>query len=172
MRDELASRAIEQKVLSYLFEYEQEQHGYMPKLNESDFHYFGQTFELFQKLYNSEDQKLDSATVYTRGDESKINDILRTSVSPSEIDSLYDNLKDLSHRRKLLYFTKMVDGAIQSDETIKEKIIDSYNRYNYPFPSNIYEFFKNKNWRDYIEEFTKWENKIMELYKNENYKIK
>src|SRR6056297_1075028 len=122
MRDELASRAIEQKLLSYLLEYDNSHDEYMPKLSPSDFHYFKQTYQQFDKLYTEEE--LNSATAYTRCDETKINDIMRATVSPAEIESLYDNLKDLANRRRLLGFTKQVEGAIQSDESIREQIVD------------------------------------------------
>lgn len=128
MREELASRAIEQKVLSYLLEYPEEQVEYLPRLSTSDFHYFQNTYELYQKIYDS-DESLASPTIYSRGDESKVNDIMRTSVSPGEINSLVDNLKDLSNRRKLLSFTKQVEGAIQSKESIRNKVLDLENQF-------------------------------------------
>lgn len=122
--DELANRAIEQKVLSYLLEYEEEQAEYWPKLHRSDFYHFQDTYDLYSRLSESKDEDLDSATVFNRGDENRINDIMRTSVSPGEIDSLISNLKDLSTRRKLYTFTKQIEGAVQSDTSIKEKIVE------------------------------------------------
>ncbi len=109
---------------------------------------------LIQSLNNFLEEDISYRKSYK--DEEGNTQVFKEKVSPKE---------RYQQNKKLMDLTEI-------PEYIKEKIIDSYNRYNYPFPSNIYEFFKNKNWRDYIEEFTKWENKIMELYKNENYKIK
>ena len=125
--DELASRAIEQKVLSYLLEYGEATTEYIPQLSPADFYHFQGTYELFEDLF--EEESLDSPTVYNRGEENEVNDIMRTSVSPGEIDSLIDNLKDLSNRRKLLSFTKEIEGAIQSQESIQDKIIDLEDKF-------------------------------------------
>ena len=125
--DELASQAIELKVLSYLLEYDDSTTKYIPQLNPSDFYHFQDTYELFENLF--EEGGLDSPTVYNRGDETRVNDIMRTSVSPGEIDSLVGNLKDLSNRRKLFRFTKEIEGAIQSQDSIQDKIVDLEDKF-------------------------------------------
>jgi 5'-3' exonuclease len=48
--------------------------------------------------------------------------------------------------------------------TIRDRIIDAYNNYNFPPPSNIYQFFKKYNMRGFLEDFSKVESKLLELY--------
>ena len=49
-------------------------------------------------------------------------------------------------------------------QTIKGRIIDAYNNYTFPPPSNIYQFFKKYNMRGFLEDYNKVEGKLMELY--------
>jgi 5'-3' exonuclease len=49
-------------------------------------------------------------------------------------------------------------------QTIKGRIIDAYNSYTFPPPSNIYQFFKKYNMRGFLEDYNKVEGKLTELY--------
>lgn len=49
-------------------------------------------------------------------------------------------------------------------QTIKNRVCDAYNDYTFPPPSNIYQFFKKYNMRGFLEDFTKVESKLLELY--------
>jgi len=116
---EHASKAIEMKILSYLLEYPDQQHEYMPQLSVDDFYHHKEIFKLYKKLYNEE--KLNSATVFSRTD-GEISDIMRTSVSPTQIESLYDNLCDKADRRRLFKLTKEIQGVIESEDSVKGQI--------------------------------------------------
>ena len=48
--------------------------------------------------------------------------------------------------------------------TIQDRIGDQYDNYTYPPPGNIYQFFKKYNMRGFLEDFTKVESKLLELY--------
>ncbi len=120
---ETASKALEKKVLSYLIEYPDEQHEYMPRLTVEDFYHNKQIFRLYKELYESDDDSLDSATLYSRTD-GGVTDIMRTSVNPAEIDSLFDNLRDLRKRRELIRLSKEIEGVVQSEDSVKERVND------------------------------------------------
>jgi len=49
-------------------------------------------------------------------------------------------------------------------QTIKNRVYDAYNDYTFPPPSNIYQFFKKYNMRGFLEDYTKVESKLLELY--------
>jgi hypothetical protein len=49
-------------------------------------------------------------------------------------------------------------------QTIQTRIWKTYNDYEYPDPENLYTFCKKMGFREYLEEFTKFENAIMRLY--------
>lgn len=49
-------------------------------------------------------------------------------------------------------------------QTIKNRVCDAYNDYTFPPPSNIYQFFKKYNMRGFLEDFSKVERKLLELY--------
>jgi len=49
-------------------------------------------------------------------------------------------------------------------QTVQRRIVDAYNNYTFPPPSNIYQFFKKYNMRGFLEDFTKVESKLLELY--------
>jgi len=48
--------------------------------------------------------------------------------------------------------------------TIINRILDQYNDYFFPPPSNMYQFFKKHEMRYFLENFTQVEAKLMELY--------
>ena len=49
-------------------------------------------------------------------------------------------------------------------QTIKERIMKAYNEYEYPEPDNIHSFCKKMGFREYLEEFHKFETMLMRLY--------
>lgn len=49
-------------------------------------------------------------------------------------------------------------------QTIQNRIWKEYNSYEYPDPENIYKFCKRMGFREYMEEFTKFERMLMRLY--------
>lgn len=116
-----ASKALEKKVLSYLIEYPDEQHEYMPRLSVDDFYHNREIFDLYKELYENDDDNLDSPTLYSRTD-GEVTDILRTSVNPAEIDSLFDNLRDLRKRRELVKLSKKIEGVVQSEDSVKQRV--------------------------------------------------
>lgn len=118
---EQASKALEKKVLSYLLEYQSDIPEYLPRLDVEDFNYNKQIFRLYKELFESDDDNLDSATVYARTD-GEITDIMRTSVNPAEIDTLFDNLRDLRKRRELVMLSKKIEGVVQSEDSVKQRV--------------------------------------------------
>ncbi len=118
---EHASKAIERKVLSYLLEYPDSQHQYIPRLSVGDFYHHRDTFKLYTRLYKED--SLDSPTVFTRTD-GEIADIMRTTVSPNEIESLYENLRDMTTRRQLNKLIPEIEGVIQSEDSVQGQISD------------------------------------------------
>lgn len=49
-------------------------------------------------------------------------------------------------------------------QTIQNRIWKAYNDYEYPEPEKIYPFCKKMGFREYIDEFTKFENMLLRLY--------
>lgn len=49
-------------------------------------------------------------------------------------------------------------------EELCDEIMSTYNNYKYPDPSMIWEFIKSKEWPEFIDDFTRIENKFLELY--------
>lgn len=49
-------------------------------------------------------------------------------------------------------------------KTIQRRIAEAYENSTFPPPANIYQFFKKYNMRGFLEDFTKVENKLLELY--------
>lgn len=49
-------------------------------------------------------------------------------------------------------------------KTIANRILDKYNNYSFPPPSNMYQFFKTYNMRGFLETFNTVESKLLELY--------
>jgi hypothetical protein len=49
-------------------------------------------------------------------------------------------------------------------EPIKENIITAREKYETPHPENIYKFFKEHHWPEYLENLTNVENRLYELY--------
>ena len=48
--------------------------------------------------------------------------------------------------------------------TIINRVLDQYDNYYFPPPSNMYQFFKKYNMRGFLDDFTRVEKKLMELY--------
>lgn len=49
-------------------------------------------------------------------------------------------------------------------QDIQDSIMKEYNEYKFPNASRLYDFFKNRNWKSYIEEFSYVENRLFLLY--------
>ncbi len=49
-------------------------------------------------------------------------------------------------------------------KTIQGRIMKAYGEYEYPIPEKIYPFCKKMGFREYLDEFTKFENMLMRLY--------
>lgn len=117
------SKSVERKALAHLLEYEEEQHEYIPKLSEEDFYHqvYRQSFILFRKIYNEDGTTLDSATVYTRaGEKVPVRQLVQTPTTPAEAKSIFENLKDLTARRKLKRASQKIEEAVTSEEPIQE----------------------------------------------------
>lgn len=72
---------------------------------------------------------------------------------------LEDNeLEDNFHRNRVLMDFNYIP------QTMRKRIMDAYDNYTFPPPSNIYQFFKKYNMKWFIENFNNVENKLMELY--------
>ena len=72
---------------------------------------------------------------------------------------LEDNdLEDNFHRNRVLMDFNYIP------QTMRKRIMDVYDNYTFPPPSNIYQFFKKYNMRGFLDNYTAVENKLMELY--------
>jgi len=76
------------------------------------------------------------------------------------INKLYgevDVKKNYKRNQILIDFDKI-------PETITNRILDQYDNYSFPPPSNIFQFFKRYQMRGFLENFNSVESKLMELY--------
>lgn len=48
---------------------------------------------------------------------------------------------------------------------ITSRVVEEYLNYNFPPPSNMYQFFKKYNMRGFLDEFSKVENVLIKMYK-------
>lgn len=71
-----------------------------------------------------------------------------------EKEDLEDNFK---RNRNLIDFNHI-------PQTIRKRVLETYRGYNFPPPSNMYQFFKENNMRGFLDDFHNVENKLMELY--------
>lgn len=116
-------QALEARILGYILEYEEEQDEYVPRLNLDDFEHYKTVYRKAEKLYNSEDEKLDVVTLYKQVEGHNIQDIVRSAPEPSKIESIFSQLKDISRRRKLERKLKpLIDDIIQGDEPVHKRI--------------------------------------------------
>lgn len=115
-------QAYEARILGYLLEYEDEQDEYIPRLHPDDFAHYNSLFRICQRLYNSEDEKLDTVNVYNRTKNNDLQDIIRSAPEPSKVESIFSKLKDASHRRKLEKLKAQIDGIVQGDDPIEHRI--------------------------------------------------
>jgi len=114
-------KALEARMLGYLLEYPDEQVEYMPQLNPDYFNHFPNLFRTFQRLYEDEDESLDVVTVYSRT-EDDISDIIKAVPEPSRIQSIYTELKDATQKRKLARIKAEIEGIIQGDDPVRERM--------------------------------------------------
>jgi hypothetical protein len=49
-------------------------------------------------------------------------------------------------------------------DVIRKTIISSYVSYQFPDPSNIYNFFRENNFREFLEKYEQVESKLLTLY--------
>ncbi len=68
--------------------------------------------------------------------------------------------KRYDFNRNLMDFSKIPDS-------IKEKILISYDNYVYPEPEKIYKFFEKHKWPWFLDNFVHVENNLLKLYKSE-----
>ncbi len=115
-------KALESRMLGYLLEYEEDQDEYIPRLTPDDFTHYHTLYLKAEKLYNSDEEKLDVVNLYKRAENNDIQDLIRSAPEPSKIESIYDNLKDASNRRKLEKLRAKIKGVTQGDDPVKEKI--------------------------------------------------
>ncbi len=69
-----------------------------------------------------------------------------------------DLVERFNVNRVLMDFTKI-------PITIKTRILNTYDSYILPDPSNIYNFFNRNGFRSYLDDFDKVENRLLMLYK-------
>lgn len=115
-------KALEARMLGYLLEYQEEQVEYIPRLHPDDFAHLRSLFVKAKQLYDSEDEELDVVNLYNRAEDHDIQDLVRSAPEPSKIESIYDKLKDASHRRKLDKLKAQIDGIVQGDQPVRQKI--------------------------------------------------
>jgi replicative DNA helicase len=109
-------------MLGYLLEYEEEQVEYIPRLHPDDFNHYRDLYRKAEKLYESEDEKLDTVNLYKRVEGNNIQDIIRSAPEPSKIESIFNSLKDVSQKRKLGRLQAKIEQIRQDDEPVKERI--------------------------------------------------
>ena len=78
-----------------------------------------------------------------------------TSVQMKDIEANYK--KNFKRNRILIDFDYI-------PPTIRNRITEQYENYNFPPPRNIYQFFKRYHMRGFIEDFTNTERRLLELY--------
>lgn len=69
-----------------------------------------------------------------------------------------NNLEKRFRENKILIDFKMIPKVIQ------ERVLDAYNKYEYPSPDKIYEFVDKNQFQYYIDHFNSLETKLMKLY--------
>jgi len=69
-----------------------------------------------------------------------------------------NKLEENFKRNRILIDFRMIPKPIRGN------IAKAYKDYNLASPENIYKFFKENGFRSFLEDFTKVENKLMELY--------
>jgi hypothetical protein len=69
-----------------------------------------------------------------------------------------NNLEENYKRNRVLMDFHMIPKAIRSN------IRKAYETYELPNPENIYKFFNRNKFRSFLEDFTRVENKLLELY--------
>jgi hypothetical protein len=69
-------------------------------------------------------------------------------------NNLSDNYK---RNQKLIDFRHI-------PKVLENKILDSYQNYNYPDPENIAKFISRYNWREYVDNYTELEHCLLKLY--------
>ena len=74
-----------------------------------------------------------------------------------KFDVVVDAEKNYKRNRILIDFRKI-------PKTIVNRILNAYDEYNYPPPSNIFPFLKKHKMRGFIEEYPKFERYMMKLY--------
>ena len=83
-----------------------------------------------------------------------------TWLEKRHINKLYgevDVKKNYKRNQILIDFDKI-------PKTIINRILDQYDNYSFPPPSNIFQFFKKYNMRGFLQNYQQVENKLLELY--------
>lgn len=74
-----------------------------------------------------------------------------------------DWLKDNDLVERFVFNRQLMDFS-KIPEDIKKGVLEQYNSYETPTPDMIYEFFKENQWPEYLENLTNVENKLYEIY--------
>lgn len=77
-----------------------------------------------------------------------------------QINKIYGEIDVKKHYKRnqiLIDFNKI-------PRTIINRVLDQYENYYFPPPSNMFQFFKKYNMRGFLNDFTRVEQKLMELY--------
>lgn len=86
-------------------------------------------------------------------------DWLKKHTSEKKLD-----IKDIDYDSNFKRNRMLIDFNL-IPKVIKSRIIEEYLNYNFPPPSNMYDFFKKYNMRGFLDEFSKVENVLMKMYK-------
>lgn len=156
-------QALEARMLGYILEYEEEQDEYLPRLNPDDFNHLKSLFVKSQQLYDNNDEELNTVNLYSRAEDHDISELVRSAPEPSKIESIYDNLKDASHRRKLDRLKAKIDGIVQGDQPVKEEMGDLEDKL-LKISEDSYETDSLQHVEDMMQDFI---NHLDELHKNE-----
>lgn len=85
---------------------------------------------------------------------------LNVWMEKKQINKIYGEIDVKSNYKRnqiLIDFNKI-------PRTIINRILDQYDNYNFPPPSNMFQFFSKYKMRYFLENFTQVEQKLMELY--------
>lgn len=69
-----------------------------------------------------------------------------------------ENLEERFHKNRVMIDFKLIP------KTIKTRILNSYDNYKLADPSNIYDFFKNNNFKWFLDNYDKVEDRLMRFY--------
>lgn len=117
----LAAESIERKMLAALLEYEEVREDYLPRLTSGDF-YRREYKKAFQKIIELENQDRVTITSFRMqsGDDIPVRGIVTTDVLLSEVDDIFDDLRDLHARRHLRRTAVKLQNEVQETSNIDD----------------------------------------------------